>query len=359
MPLSPDSPRLLAASRDSGRVAFGTILTAVLLLAVAAGAVAFLVSIGVLSLPGSEQPGDASPSADVSAAPSASAGPQWLEGAGLDLPPYLNVEDEREPRARFMQPWLWDYVDEQWALRVDAFGDGDGGTFLHDLQVMYLQAPDGELFRLWELRADYTISVVHWDSELEVAWLMRNGREQPAPVVEFDLRTAENTDNWAGGAVSAANAVAGGVGNVTYVGDQPDGLELWASYDTSGLTTGVFWRDGDRFLGSVMNAELRRLRLQGFSEDEGAHAWVDPETMTAVYRAVDRNDGRVRDERWLLHDLSDDGFREVDPQVPGGADCVTPFDIDEPGQFEGDRIVARCNGDTVLIDPTGESGPQS
>jgi hypothetical protein len=249
-------------------------------------------------------------------------------------------------------------VDDEWGLRIVTEGDGGDGNNINDLQVMYLEAPEGELFRLYELRRDYTLQMVHWDPALGLAWLRHAAREVLAPVVQYDLRTEEAIGNWSGGAVSTSNTVAGGIVNVAYVGDQPDGRELWASYDPSGFTTGVFWREGAQFESGVMTSELRRLQLQGFSEDQGVDAWVDPESMTAVYRATFRIDGRVDDERWILHDLSDDRFRDVNPRVPSGADCVPALDIDDPGQFNGDRIVADCDGETVLIDPTGDGAPQ-
>jgi len=282
----------------------------------------------------------------------------WLDGVGLALPPYVTGADEREPRSREMAPWIWEYVDDQWDLRIVTEGEGGPNNTISDVQVMYLEAPDGELFRLDDLRRDYALQVVQWDPELGLAWLRYAEREILAPVVQHDLRTGDVDRTWSAGAVSSANAVAGGIANVTYVGDQPDGTELWVSYDTNGAATGVFWRGGADFERSVMSSEIARLDLRGFTEEEGVDAWLDPESMTAVYRATYRIDGRVDEERWILHDLSDDRYQEIDPQVPSGADCRPARELDEAGQFEGERIVATCDGDTVLIDPTGDSAPQ-
>ena len=153
------------------------------------------------------------------------------------------------------------------------------------------------------------------------------------------------------------------MGHVAFVGEQPDGKELWTSFDESGGTTGMFWRlpNGD-FTGSVMNDEIRRLQLQGFSDDQGIDAWVDLESMTAVYRAAFRVDGEVREDRWILHSLDNDDFELTLPQVPDGADCRPPGDLFTPGQFDGDRILAQCragnNSVGTYLDPTGDNPPE-
>lgn len=350
-----------ASLAEQGRVAVSTVVTLVLLVGAAVAAVMGLHALGLL--PTGDQAPSASPTlrdSDPTSAPTASGEAGWRDGVGLALPPYVTDVDGREPQSREMATWIWEYVDDQWDLLIVSEGDGDvnADNTINDVQVMYLEAPDGELFRLNELRRDYTLEVVQWDPELALAWLRYADREVLAPVVQHDLRAGEVNRSWSGGAVSSTNAVAGGIANVAYVGDQPDGRELWVSYDLSGLATGIFWREAEDFAGSVMNSELNRLRLQGFTDDQGVDAWLDPESMTAVYRATYRIDGRVDEERWILHDLSDDRFQDVNPQVPGSSDCRPARDITDAGQFQGERIVATCDGDTVLIDPTGDSAPQ-
>jgi hypothetical protein len=346
--------------RDSGRLSVGTLVALVVLVAAVAGALVFASKYGLLDRFTDD------PSADpgaTSGVPNADDRPEWLVGSPYELPPLLASVDEREPQSRLMVGWIWEFVDANWDLVVARAGEGDGITYLNDLQTLFLQSPEGDLFRLYEMRRDYNIDVVHWDPALRVAWLVRTGRPGLAPVVEFGLDTGETTEAWQDNAVSIANSVDRGVGNVTYLGKQADERELWVSYDGSGFTTGVFWRaTTGTFLSSVISGEIRRLQLLGFSADRGVDAWIDVASMTAVYRATFRIDGRVTDERWIVHDLATDDYTETSPRVPSGADCVPAFNVTSPLQFEGERIVADCRsgGSTtrVLIDPSGEDAPQ-
>lgn len=351
---------LVKATTDAGRIALGTILTLLVLAVAIAGALWFASQYGLLDGSADDPSGDPSTQTGSSGSDGR---PAWLEGSAYDLPPLLTTADEREPQSRLMVGWIWEYVDGDWNLVVARAGEGDGITYLNDLQTLFLEGPEGELFRLFDLRRDYNIDVVHWDPDQRVAWLVRTGRPGLAPVVEFNLDTGENTSAWHDNSVSIANAVEGGVGNVTYLGTQPDDRELWVSYDAAGDATGLLWRvPSGAFQGSVISGEIRRLDLQGFTEDSGVSAWIDVEAMTAVYRATFRVDGRVERERWIIHDLATDTFADTAPQVPSGADCRPAFNITSPEQFDGDRIVADCvaGGATtrVLIDPSGASAPQ-
>lgn len=344
---------------DTGRVAISTLVTLLVLGVAIAGAAWFLSQYGLLG--GADNPSD-NPVVQPGDS-DADDRPEWLVGSAFDLPPLLGATDEREPQSRLMAGWIWEYVDADWGLVIARAGEGDGITYLNDLQTIFLESPEGELFRLYDLRRDYNIDVVHWDPELRVAWLVRTGRPGLAPVVEFALDTGVNSDSWHDNAVNVSNNVAGGVGNVTYLGLQEDGRELWASYDESGFTTGLLWRtESGTFQSSVITGEIRRLHLQGFSEDRGIDAWISVESMTAVYRATFRVDGRVERERWIVHNLATDDFVDTVPQVPSGADCVPAFNITSPDQFDGDRIVADClaGGGTTraLLDPSGAAAPQ-
>lgn len=346
---------------QSGRIALGTVITMVVVLAVAGGLYYALDRAGLL---GSVVETEPTVSTSATAGPGADTGaPAWLDGSDRELPLVRVKEDDREPDARVMAEWVWEYVDDDWSTEVVRVGEGDGITYLNDIQVVLLVAPDEERFWIESIRRDYNIDVVHWDAQLALAWLVRDGRPDLAQVVEFDLRNGTTNEGWAGSAAPNANTVSGGVGGVVYVGDQPDGLELWAASDESGFTTGVMWRSAANDVdGSVINSEIARLRLEGFSEDEGVDAWLDPDSMTAVYRATFRIDGTVTEDRWIIHDLSDDDFDYVTPQVPDGADCTPAGTVTSEGQFDGDRIVALCRsggtGTTVRIDPSGDSAPQ-
>lgn len=342
---------------ERGRVETGTLVMLAVVLVAAAGAVLFLIQLGVLG--SSEQP-VAVPPAPVATPSETFDGPAWLAEADRELPPAAIAADEREPASLMMQNWVWEFVDDDWAVTVHRAGDGDGITYLTDFQVLFLESPEGELFRLWDLRTDYVIDVVHWDPADALTWLIREGRPGIAQVVQLDLVSGETLDTWAGSAVGSANNVPGGVGNVLYVGRQPDGRELWGAYDESGLTTGVFWRNDDgTFSPSLITPEIRRLRLQGYSDDHGVDAWVDVEAMTAVYRGTFRSGGTIDRQVWLAHDLATDQFRETSPQLPSGADCRAPGGLDHEPLFDGDLIIADCgNAGMYAIDPSGDQGPE-
>lgn len=289
--------------------------------------------------------------------------PAWLAGTGHQLTPRVNL-DEREPESHLMAPWVWELIDQDWGLVVVQIGSGDGSQTLNEKQVMFLVAPDGIHFRLYsEFRNDYNLEVLTWDPDSLQAWIVRAGRPGVQPVVQFDVRENRNVPDWSGTAVPGTNSTSDGVGDVYPLGVHDDGRELWIAEDQSGLVTGVFWRiDGHTFRSSLISDEIRRQRVQGFSDSGGLDGWIDVESATAVYRGVFRVDGRIRDEVWILHDLATDDYRRVSPRLPSGADCSPYTTPRAGGQFEDGRILALCRqsggATSVWIDPTGAEPPQ-
>jgi hypothetical protein len=333
---------------DLGRVPVGALIAVTVLVAAGIAAYVFLKDFGALPTPTvtvtpSPTPSVVTPSDD-----------SWLDQAGQELLPPVSF-DEREPPSNTMQDWVWDYVDDTWQLEVFSVGEGDGGAYLADLQTIFLVSPDDERFRLWELRVDYVISLVHWDAEQQTAWLRRGGRPGMEPVIQMDIRSGEVEELWGDSTVASSNTPNGGVANVDYLGTLPNGDELWSSFTDSYGATGLFFRTSDgSFDFSLVTDEIRRLKLQGFADD-GVQAWVDVAGARVLFHGnyLDLQSGAVLDQKWFLYDAQANNYTYVTPDVPITADCRPASDRPDQGRWEGDAVVAVCDGQSVLIDPLG------
>jgi len=339
---------------DEGRFPIGALITVLVIAAAGYGAYWFLGEQGFL--------GEASDEPTV-AAEAAGEGeedlrPEWLQGTDHQLPAVIPPEDDRMPSYYQLQPWVWDLVDDDWNVTVVRVGEGDQYTWFSDVQELYLVSPTDELFRIAEFDTTINRDVVHWDPELEVAWIVRADGAQYEQVIEFDLRQLQNDYTFTGGAISTANRIENGVANLGFVGDQPDGLELWISWDANGDATGVLWRDGEEWIDSLVQDEITRMVREGFSQDRGVDAWVDAATGRAVYHGVyvDPRLGTVADQRWITHDLQVDSFDDS-AVVPTPSDDCVPAGGTYAGAFDGDRIIADCGGTEWLLDPYGLSEP--
>ncbi|WP_084099799.1 hypothetical protein [Demequina sp. NBRC 110051] len=333
---------------DEGRVPVGALLTVIILAGAAFGAYWALTEFGFLPSDdqGSEAAASISPDAVASGEDSS-----WLEAAGEELPPLIEPASEDSPPIREMADWLWDVNDDTWHVTVIREGEGDGTDSLADRQSLVLVSPTSDLFLVTdELRNDYRMTVVDWDPVTDVAWMRRGGRPGLAQVTALEMPTGESNPTWAGGAVPDANEMDEGIGNVEVIGTQPDGLDLWGGYDEGGYSTGVFWRDGEEFVDSLVDERIATAVRQGFSPGEGLEAWIDPAGMRAVYHGVyrDPTSNQIEDEIWIVHDLEDDSNDNVpfDSPAPG----CRPLDGPRKGTFEGDRIVADCGGTEYLLD---------
>lgn len=347
--------RARAMRADDGKFAVGWLIALVILAGAAYGAYWFLGEYGFIDR-GDSTPGVTS-SAEAAAAEDEDGRPVWLHGTDYELPVLIEASETR-PAMYELPEWIWELDDSSWDLTVVREGDGDGQEALAERQSLVLVSPTGELFLVTdELRNDYRLSVVHWDPESNVAWMRRGGRPTAALVTELDLLTGEAERNWDGGAVATANHSEEGISNVEYLATQPDGLELWESYDAGGYSTGVFWRDGEDFVSSLASSRITRMVRQGFSEGEGVQAWFDVEGMRAVYHGVyeDAGSGKPQEEQWLIHDLSNDSFEVAEVATPN-LEC-SPADAVRRGTFDGDLIVARCGGENYLLDPYAGAEP--
>lgn len=333
---------------DAGRVPVGAILTVLILGGAGFAAYWALGEFGFL--PSASGEPAASATASVTD-PDADGEPSWLEASGHEMTPLVEPASEDSPPMHEIADWLWDINDDSWHMTVVREGEGDGSESLADRQSLVLVSPSSDLFLVTdELRNDYRMTVVDWDPATDVAWMRRGGRPGLAQVTQLTMPTGESVTDWDDGAAPAANDIDEGIGNVEVVGTQPDGLDLWAGYDEGGYSTGVFWRDGDEFVDSLVDERIATAVSQGFSPGTGLEAWIDPEGMRAVYHGVyrDPSSSRIEDEIWIVHDLSDDANDDVEFDPPT-AGC-SPVDGPRKGTFEGDRIVAVCDGNEWLLD---------
>lgn len=279
--------------------------------------------------------------------------PEWLHGTDHELPPLLQPDEEDlEPPYHQPPPWLWDLVDETWTPHVVRVGEGDQYTWFSDYQGFYLTSPTDDVFKITELETTSAEDVVHWDPDLMLAWLVRVDRFDMDQVVQYDVRTGSATTGFGGNIFSSANVVRGGVANMDYYGAMADGRELWVTHSPSGYVTGVAWRDGDEWRGSLVSDQIRRMAQQALGTDAGVDGWFDLEGERAVYHGVylDPDTNRLSEEMWVVHDFNGD-IVDASAVVPVPAEGCVPVDGPRSGTFEGDRIVADCGGTEYLLDP--------
>lgn len=349
---------------DEGRFPVGALITIAVVAAAGFGAYWLLGEMGFLGATQAQVTTSASPGAHED---DDDPRPEWLQDTEYALPAAVEPEDERMPVARTLEPWVWDQVDEDWDLSVIRVGEGDQYTWFSDVQELYLISPTEDYFKVSEFDTTVNRDVVHWDPELTVAWIRRADGSQWEQVIEFDLRTQENTYDFAGTALSTANRVDRGIANLNYLGVQPDGQETWVTYDGTGATTGVAWRDGTQWRASLVRDDIRKAVLQAYSQDRGLPAWFDVDTGRAVYHGVYTAaaggvDGSTEsatptaDHLWLVHDMVADTVTKATVAVP--SDDCGPLGGGHAGLFDGDRIVAMCDGEEWLLDPYAGGEPQ-
>lgn len=332
---------------DAGRIAIGPIIAVLIVAAVGYGAYWLLGEYGFL---GSTDEQDEQ---EVEAEAATDPRPAWLHVTEYDLSPLeFLADDEIQPPYRQAPPWLWDLVDETWSLEVVRVGEGDNYTWFSDYQGFYLISPTDDRFKIANLETTSADEVVHWDPERLVAWVVRVDRFEMDQVVEYDLPTGRVTTDFAGNIFNAANVVRGGVANLDFHAELEDGRELWVTHSPQDYVTGVVWREGDRWRGSLISDQIRRMAQQELGTDNGVDGWFDPEGQRAIYHGVylDPDTGTVAEQMWVRHDLRSDTV-DTSAVVPTPNDDCVPVGGPRSGTFEGDRIIADCGGIEYLLDP--------
>lgn len=331
---------------DEGRIAVGPFIAVLVVAAVAFGAYWLLGEYGFL---GSDEE-DTAQEDEVVVADDR---PAWLHGTDHELPPLVVLdEDEIQPPYRRLPPWVWELVDDTWSIEVVSVGEGDNYTWFSDYQGLYLVSPTEDVFKITDLETTSREKLLRWDPELLIAWVERDDRFDMDQVVEYELRTGSATTGFAGNIFSSANVVRGGVANLEFHSELADGRELWVTHSPQGFVTGVAWRDGDDWDGSLVSDQIRRMAQQELGTDGGVDAWFDPAGGRAVYHGayIDPNTNSLAEQMWVVHNFSGDAV-DANAVVPVPRDDCVPVDGPRSGTFEGDRLVADCGGTEYLLDP--------
>lgn len=333
-------------SSDEGRVAIGPFIALLVVAGAAYGAYWMLGEYGFLGTEAEEVEHE-------ELVEEVDERPEWLHGTDYELPSLVQPDEgDLGPPYREPPPWLWELVDASWTPHVISVGEGDQYTWFSDYQGLYLTSPTDELFKITELETTSAAEVIHWDPELTLAWLVQVDRFDKDQVVQYNLSTRSAKTDFGGHIFSSANVVGGGVANLEYYFDMADGRELWVTHSPQGYVTGVVWRDGEHWNGSLLTDEIRRLAQQALGTDGGVDGWFDPDGERAVYHAVylDPDTKTLAEEVWIVHDFNGDVIdRTAVVAVP--RDGCIPAAGPRSGAFEGDRIVANCGGTEYLLDP--------
>ncbi len=310
----------------------------------------------------STTPSQVAPTPEVSSEPAAET---WDEVEKADRPPFLADLHSDLPRARAMEDWVWQYVDNDWKLETRT--SGEPGSL--NAQGLFLFAPDGDVLHLFTLRIDVVLAVGHWDVDQQIAWLERHEGGDGFLVVQMDLRDGSLERDWAGGAEPHGSWTEDGLLSLRYIGDAPSGPEVWALVTYFAPSMPVMLRDAEgRFSPSPAMDWFEQRTAEGLRDRNGnamAESWVADDFSTAVYAVLEaewtQQDGWIRgDSRWLWHDLDSGAVREVEPRLPAGQACWARGGPtgEETGQTVDERVVAECEGGIYLIDPTGNRAPE-
>jgi len=287
---------------------------------------------------GTNQGDAASPPPSASPSPSPSSIDPYSQLDEGDLPPMIVGQDPTEPPAHEMAPWVWDYVGSGWTLAI--FQTWVPETDTIESQVLFLEAPDGALFRLFDVPTDYDLSIVGWDASPPVAWMGRWTGESVWDI-ELDLVTETvNEDPFAALGSSVPGGVTGIGRDNSDVGLLPSGRELWFHYDYwSYEVLGMFWRNADgTFEGSRVNEALAP--LIDYSEG-GATFTLNPDRTSAVYLVPpEHGSPSSTAATWIIHNLVNDTWETVNPgPIPQSLEWCRSL-----GHYDGTSVIVKCMG---------------
>jgi len=226
----------------------------------------------------------AGPTAEPSASASDEPPPAtWADVPASDLPPLVAGQDPREPQAHDMQTWIWDYVDDTWSLDVvraiNNQYDPEPVQIADPFQTLFLVSPDGEYFRLFDLRTDIGIYVAHFSPSDRLGFLMRAFYEE-SQTVQMDLVSGAVSETWAAPGFPASDTSHAAGWFVAYKATLPDGREVWAGEGYGSPITGVFFRTPG---GGVSPSAINSTLAAGVAGDGYYCMGIDAEDSTAVY----------------------------------------------------------------------------
>ncbi|WP_062389104.1 hypothetical protein [Demequina iriomotensis] len=303
------------------------------------------------------------PSAAPSPAPTAITADCVWEDLPEDLrPPVLVDEPEGLPEARAMTAAVWSCVGEGWDVAVHS-ADGDTWRLGGTAQALYLEAPDGDLLKLFDLRTDVEVVVLEADLDARVAWTARLGGGDGYQVVEVELESGLVVDDWGGDAIPSlqrdeeSRMVYSVAPRASFGGEGT----LWAGYTYTGAVQSLFVREAGsvfRALGAqkALDSLLAQGSVNGHGEG-GDEVWLDESGTVAMFLAqspveIDpalsgkkarkaaqdslwRSDGGT----WVVVDLVTDQWRLVDAGLPEGLcrpapDTYIPGTAEAPGELQ-------------------------
>lgn len=305
LPAEPEPPRRRLSA-----------LAVTAIVAVAVGAVAVPV---VLAVKGGDEPGPGpsasasgspGPTPSTSIEPSLSPGDRWAALSEDDRPPYVTGQDLREPQARDMAEWVWDYVDDTWSLEV--FREINNEFDMPDppvenpIQTLFLVAPDGDRFRLFDLRTDIPIVVEHFSPSDHLAFLLR-GFYEDSQTVQLDLVSGTVSETWAADGFPADDTSHRAGWFVFYEGTLGDGREVWTGQGYAIPTEGVFFRTP---FGGVTPSAISPV-LSGLGEDGYGCIGIDADDEVAIYTANHYAwETDTWTASWIVHDLAADTWTQ-------------------------------------------------
>lgn len=282
--------------------------------------------------PSAEPSTSPEPSPSVTSSPVVEAA-TWAELSDTQRPAWVTDQDSRLPAAREMQDWVWDYVDDTWTVQVHRLTRADvgitglwreGEDFVGP-QNLYLEAPDGELILLYELRRDLWVDVLTVDMDARLAWTGRQQGWDSGLVVQVDLVTGESTESWGSGVVPENHRFDLGVGQVGPLTTLEDGREVWFAYDYSWTIDRLFVREeGDRFAHFPWQEEWDA----AVGDDGGGWAsdtviWLSEDLTYAVYlthRLVEPekgfSSGTTGEATWMVVDFVTGQWRFEESRIP-------------------------------------------
>lgn len=221
--------------------------------------------------------------ATASAAPDPTSTPaavlDWATVPEDSKPAWTTDGAEGEPASRVMEPWVWDYVTDEWTPEVFA----DPGTVWLPLksQALLLRAPNDDLFRIATLPTDWEATVAAANPVDQIAWLNLVQGGDSWKTVQVNLASGAVDENWLPGSLSDpyGRGWFDGVWNVGRVASLPDGRELWANYTYLGAFDGFFVREANGSWTSLAGMDEARAAVKSGSVNgaigQGIEAWYD------------------------------------------------------------------------------------
>jgi len=281
----------------------------------------------------------------------------WDSVAEADKPAWVVNQNPAEPRARQMADWVWDYVDDTWQPWVGT--DPAPGEPTITSQALYLGAPNGDQFRLFDLNTEYAMIVNHWDVSDRLAWLAKCPGGDTCWVVQADLMSGTIDPNWGDGAIperAVSPSGVEGVANARFAITLSSGDELWAITTYRGAFDGFFLRSVD--------GAFRSLPGQGSIDDAiaagavnstggpGVEAWLTVDSSYAIVLMQWPAPGdpanitvHTSKAQWVVVNLRDYTAEVSDAFVPSPPLCQAVTDlVPTAGSALPATVPADCDG---------------